>query len=132
MLCEVYCHDLPEDKSNPKKIELKAFVIEWRILYKAYMQKSLSSNKIERFCQTQVGMKKRGPIQSRSNSPNKKEAPQKMKKELIKEQIKKLLLSSMKLKMKLKSQVTKLKKNYPIEESVILSHLNFDKLKIND
>jgi hypothetical protein len=56
--------------------------------------------------------------------------PLKLEKQEIRRQIKKVLISSIRLKMKLKAQVTSLKNKYYIDEKVILQNLRLPMQKV--
>ena len=138
-------------------IELKAFIVEWRILNKALMKKNNADGyRSGKFSKAGVNRANTGQgfnfptgASARasgrasasaslnninlgsSTSMNRKQSLQamlnpagvKLDKQEIRRQIKKVLINSIRLKMKLKAQVTSLKNKYFIDEKIILQHL---------
>jgi hypothetical protein len=144
-------------------MELKAFIVEWRILNKAMIKKNNSdgyrSGKFSKAgvnrantghgfnLQTGASGRASGKVSATASvnnfnlgssaSMNRKQSLQsmlnpasvKLDKQEIRMQIKKVLINSIRLKMKLKAQVTSLKNKYYIDEKIILQHL---KLPVNN
>ncbi len=107
---------MPRSEINPLRMELKSFIVQYRIVLKAY------NNKIERKKVPLSPGKGTGKITSPSGGQI-LNANQLNNKFEIQKQIKKVLVNSIRLKMKLKEQVTCLKQKIVIDEKVIMDNL---------
>ncbi len=68
--------------------------------------------------------------QNTNGSPSHPAHPLRLEKQEIRRQIKKVLINSIRLKMKLKTQVDSLKNKYYIDEKVILQNLKLPMQKV--
>ncbi len=100
-------------------MELKSFIVHWRILSKAFNQRQTNGNKDVKLKRIASASK----IVVRSQSPCVK-----IDKKEVKKQIKKVLVNSIRLKMKLKQQITSLKNKLIIDEKVILENLKLSEV----
>lgn len=125
--CLVTDNSRTRDQTNPYKIELKSFIVEWRILNKAYTQKQIQLKRSEKspvnVDRNEKSTDNKSVSPNRSKSPELNKSQNRLTKKDIQKQIKKVLITSMRLKMKLKEQVESLKNNVIIQENVIVQHL---------
>jgi hypothetical protein len=133
------------DRTSPYKIDLKAFLVEWRILQKSYTQhknrykyfQGVNPNSMSISISIGNSPPKDKTISSRNvtenNSPlalktHDMVSPIKFNKKERSAEIKDLLVKSIRLKMKLQNQIESLKKHVVIDEDIIVEHLKSVKI----
>lgn len=102
---------ITKDNDRERYIELKAFIVEWRMIQKAYLQKQ--NEKLYAVKEQSKGKK---------DTVNQVIAKKNEKKEKL-DEVKKVLIDTVRLKMKLKTQLDNLQKTIKVDENVVIEHL---------
>lgn len=100
-----------ENNESERYIELKAFVVEWRMTQKAYLQKQ--NEKIYAINENS---------KTKKDKVNQVLAKKNEKKEKL-DEVKKVLIDTVRLKMKLKNQLDSLQKTIKVDENIVIEHL---------